>query len=147
MTPNETKMARIAVAGRYAERHAIKKILTDSKLDDLPVEITASWMDCTEEYDRDLTDEQAMERADQNYDEIFAADILLYFPSWWSGTELSQIARWSPGRLIDYGMALACGLDIIIVGTPEPSIYFRGATVCTPETLREAVKTLMEQER
>lgn len=147
-------LTRIAIAGRYAERRAIKQILADAKLDDLPVEITASWLDATAEGDGDLSDEQAVEQATQNCQEIIWADILLYFPSWalvpgYSIQDSEDIMtwepRWSPGRLIDFGIALAYGLELIIVGTPEPSIYFRGVTVCTPETLHETVKKVVER--
>lgn len=138
----DVRPTRLAVAGRYQERHAIAQRLNDAKLDDLPVEITSTWLTCPEEHDSDLTDEQAVARANQNCAEIVQADILLYFPSWhWDSLFKWFCPNWSPGRLIDYGYALACGLDILIVGRPEPSIYFTPhvATVCTPKTLRDTL--------
>lgn len=33
---------RLAVAGRYQERHAIAEMLRDAQLDQLPIELTAS---------------------------------------------------------------------------------------------------------
>lgn len=137
---------RLAVAGRYPERHTIKQVLAEAKLDALPVVITASWLDCTEESDADLTDEQAVSRAAINRGEIASAHALRYFPSWlkdeWGGNFLP---RWSPGRLIDVGMAIACGVPIIIVGRPEPSLYFRGdmVTACEFETLRQTVQMVL----
>lgn len=144
---------RIAVAGRYQERQAIQQILANAQLSDLPVIITASWLSATNESDAELNDEQAVHQAVKNMVEIEHADLLLYFPSWtMRRPDLNPAmpdheARpiWSPGRLIDYGYALAVGLDILIVGTPEQSIYFRGEKSCTPETLREAIKIMIKE--
>jgi hypothetical protein len=74
-----------------------------------------------------LSDSEAGVQIIQNRRDIQDSDALLYFPS----------LVWSPGRLIDYGMALAYGLPIIICGAPENSMYFRSemVTVCEPVTL------------
>ena len=134
---------RLAVAGRYAERHTIKKVLAEAQLDALPAVITASWLDCTEEGDADLTDEHAVSRAKINRGEIANAHALLYFPSW--GWDRGTVPNWSPGRLIDVGIAFASNIPIIVVGRPEPTIYQRGelVTVCAQETLRETVKKVL----
>lgn len=139
---------RLAVAGRYAERHAIAEMLRDAQLDQLPVEITATWLTGPEACDGDLTDEQAVEQVETNTREIKSADALLYVPSWYtvpSGDSVG-IARWSPGRLIDFGMAMGFTIPIIVVGQPEHTIYQRGelVTVCAPETLRETIQRVLK---
>lgn len=143
-----TTTLRLAIAGRYAERHTIKQMLTEAKLDALPVVITASWLDCTEEGDANLTDEQAVSRAKINRAEIASAHALIYVPSWvYTRSGLPDRVVWSPGRLIDVGIAFANRIPIIIVGSPEPSVYFRGdmVTVCEPETLRATVQRVLQQ--
>jgi len=141
---------RLAIAGRYAERHTIKQMLAEAKLDTLPVVITASWMDCDEEGDADLTDEQAVDRVAQNMREIANAHALLYVPSWTDSRFEPGVMLpvWSPGRLIDVGLAMGFGVPIIVVGRPEPSIYFRGelVTVCEWETVRETIKRVLRIE-
>lgn len=139
---------RLAVAGRYAERRAIKQMLQEANLDTLPVEITASWLDCTENGDADLTDDQAVAQAYTNADEIMGAHALLYVPSWYDApSEKSDgIPRWSHGRLIDFGMAMGFMIPIIVVGKPEYTIYQRGTlvTVCDWATLRETLRRVLK---
>ena len=141
---------RLAIAGRYAERHTIKQRLAEANLDTLLVTITASWLDCQEERDADLTDEQAVSRAKINRGEIASAHALLYVPSWiyrsyYEQMEGLAVPGWSPGRLIDVGIAFACRVPIIVVGQPEPSIYFRGelVSVCDWGTVRETVQRVL----
>ena len=144
---------RLAVAGRYAESHAIKDMLAQANLDALSVVITASWMDCPEEGDADLTDEQSVSRAKINRGEIASAHALLYVPSWTQNRQdiipkmpdHEPFPRWSPGRLIDVGIAFACRVPVIVVGKVEPSIYFRGelVTVCAWGTLRETIQRVL----
>lgn len=139
---------RLAVAGRYAERHAIAEMLRDAQLDQLPIEITASWLTGPEAYDADLTDEQAAEQVETNTGEIMCADALLYVPSWYTApsADSAGIARWSPGRLIDFGMAMGFMIPIVVVGRPESTIYQRGelVTVCSLETLRETIQRVLK---
>lgn len=136
---------RLAVAGRYAERHAIKHKIAEATLEGIQAVVTSGWMDCAEEGDADLTDEQAVSRAKINRGEIASAHALIYVPSWERDGYDELVPRWSPGRLIDFGIAFACRIPIIVVGVPEPSIYFRGAlvTVCNWETLRETVQSVL----
>ena len=134
---------RLAVAGRYAERHTITQRLAEAGLAALPVVIMASWLDCAEECDADLTDDQAVSQAKINRAEIGAAHALIYVPSW----KMDQygdnwLPVWSPGRLIDVGIAFANRIPIIVVGEPEPSIYFRGelVTVCEWGNLQDTIR-------
>lgn len=139
---------RLAVAGRYAERHAIAEMLRGAQLDQLPVEITASWLTGEEACDAELTDDQAVEQVDTNTGEIMCADALLYVPSWYTAPSADSpgIARWSPGRLIDFGMAMGFMIPIIVVGTPEPTIYQHSefVTVCDPATLRDTIQRMLK---
>lgn len=139
---------RLAVAGRYAERHAIAEMLKYAQLDWLPVEITASWLTCGEACDAELTDAQAVEQVETNTGEIMCADALLYVPSWYTvpSDDSVGIPRWSPGRLIDFGMAMGFMIPIIVVGQPEHTIYQRGelVTVCAWGTLRETIARVLK---
>ena len=144
---------RLSVAGRYAERHAIAQILAHANLDTLPVEITASWLNGTAESDADLTDAQAVAQVDQNVLEILSSQALLYVPSWstrWDDLDPAMPSHeprpiWSPGRLIDFGLAMGVMIPIIVVGRPEPTIYQRGelVTVCDWGTLRETIQRVL----
>jgi hypothetical protein len=135
-------MKRIAIAGRYQDRHAIKELLMAAGVQELPgIMLTATWLTLAAEHDGDLSDEQAYEQVMINDREIAAADLLLYFPCWSD----DGLPCWSPGRLIDFGMALARGVPILIVGQPEPTIYQRRTLVrdCMPATLAETMRQML----
>lgn len=146
---------RLAVAARYADRQDIQHFLDLAQLTKLPVQLTASWLTATEESDADLTDAQAEQAVSTNRNEIREAHLLLYFSCWIrsrpdlnpSMPDHPAYPLWSPGRLIDYGLAVASNIPILIVGQPEPSIYFRGeqVSVCerTPMALYRAVKGMV----
>lgn len=135
-------MKRLAVAGRYQDRHSILAMLEKADLSTIPAVLTASWLTGTAENDAALTDAVAYGQVATNLAEIKQADALLYFTC---HTSIGGYPFWSPGRLIDFGIALASNVPIIVVGKPEPTIYQRGqlVTVCTIKTLRETVKTVM----
>lgn len=123
----------IAVAGRYAERARIKHVL---KCLDRRYRLTASWLDLTAENDRSLSDAEAEAQVFTNRNEIVECDLLLYFAS----------AVPSMGRCVDLGMALALGIDVIVVGRHDlfqDSIYLRGLPVCEEEQLMETVKRVV----
>ena len=133
---------RLAVAARFADRHDIRHFLTVAQLTQLPAQITATWLTVTAKQDADLTDAQAEHAAMINRQEIRRAHLLLYFPCW--GRNSGPSPLWTPGRLIDVGLAMACSVPVLVVGIREPSMYFRGAqvSVCerTPMALYRAVK-------
>ena len=136
---------RIAIAARYAERQTIRQFLDAAQLTNLPVTITASWLSATAEQDADLTDDQAEQAALTNWKEIRESHLLLYFSCWQRDIAIRDAKPlWSPGRLIDLGMALACRVPVLVVGERETSIYFRQAlvSVCerTPLALYRAIK-------
>jgi|CXWL01.1.fsa_nt_gi hypothetical protein len=137
---------RIAVAARYADRREIQQFLDLAQLTHLPVQLTATWLTATAEQDADLTDAQAEQAAETNWREISDADLLLYFPCW-AGDRAGRYPFWSPGRLIDFGIAVGSLIPILVVGQPEPTIYQRGAqvSVCerTPMALYRAVKGMV----
>ena len=146
----------IAVAARYADRREIQRFLDLAQLTHLPVRLTASWLSATAEQDADLTDAQAEHAVLTNRQEIRRAHLLLYFPCWIRGRpdlnpsmpDHPAYPLWSPGRLIDVGIAMACSVPVLVVGMREPSIYFRGASVSvcerTPMALYRAVKGMVQ---
>ena len=138
---------KLAVAGRFAERHTITRMLATAQLDPLLVVVTASWLASEAESDGVMSDEAARLQVETNIVEILNADLLLYVPSWFMGTLTNGghvwDPRWSPGRCIDVGIAMGAGVPVLIVGTPEPSIYFRGMPSCQPGELRETVGRLL----
>lgn len=141
---------KLAVAGRYQDRRAIKKVLAGANLEPFGTMITASWLDSSADSDGAMTDSDARVQVETNVVEILNADLLLYFPSWkhercGKDEALNFIAypRWSPGRCIDVGIAIGASVPVLIVGTPEPSIYFRGIPSCRPDELRETVQWML----
>jgi hypothetical protein len=138
-------LPRVAIAGRYKERQKMLDVINDTHLA-LTVEIQASWLLNPMKDDETLTEQEAASWALLNCYEIANAEALIYFPSWWKPIGETSGPCWSPGRLIDFGIALGTGKKIIICGKPEPSIYFRGGlvTVCEPDTLVETVKRVLK---
>lgn len=135
---------RLSVAGRYQDRATIKRQINQSGLfvqSAFPVDITASWIDSANENDAALSDFQAKEQVMLNMQEIADADVLLYF----SCVNALGEPFWTPGRLIDFGIAFGKGKPIIIVGKPEESIYFRChlVTSCEPNKLCETIKKVL----
>jgi hypothetical protein len=133
--------SRLAVAGRYLDRHATQAFLDSVPFAQHGFAITASWLTQPEASDSDLNDAQAIERAELNILEITKADALLYFPKWvearLDGTDSWPL--WSPGRLIDVGLAMALCVPIVVVGKVEPSIYFRNGLVTVCEAQPDAL--------
>lgn len=133
---------KIAVAGRYQDRATIREQIRIAGLDREPFELTASWITNTQENDAAMTDEQAMLQAQVNVIEIVQADALLYFPCF---NALGE-PFWSPGRLIDFGIAMATCVPIIVVGPREPTMYQRGELVTSvraPTEIRPAIEYIL----
>jgi len=135
-------MMKIAIAGRYLERAEIRTQLAQAGLLHA---VTASWLDSPAEGDSDLSEAQARLQVETNVVEILNADLLLYVPSWGITPGLLLEPYWSPGRLIDVGIAIVARVPVLIVGKPESSIYFRGMPVCDWGTVRETVEGILHR--
>lgn len=137
-------MYRLAVAARYTDRPYVHDLLAQAKLDILPVEITADWLTSPFEADGELSLEEAQRQVIINRREIILSHALLYIPHY----NIQFRPEWSPGRLIDVGMAMAMALPIIICGRREPSLYFSGyqpLIQCWPDELHDTLADWIER--
>lgn len=151
-------MITVSVAGAYEDRGAICTMLmqalslpsgpiTKAQLACLEFMLRAEWLNSTVASDEALTKAQVQAIQDQNKADIRASDVLVYVPklgpstlAMYSGTFLPA---WTPGRLIDYGIAVAFDQPIVICGPVESACpYFRGARVrvCEPKNLAETIR-------
>lgn len=122
---------RLAIAGRYAERHRIKAVLQLANLDAI---VTAAWLDGPQRDDGDLMHCQALAQVRCNWHEVANCDALLFFPSW----------TVSCGRYVDLGMALALQKPVIVVGSSGQDL-FRHSIYLRPTVLRYAELEDLEQ--
>ena len=135
---------RLAVAARYTDRPYVHDLLAQAKLDILPVEITADWLTSPFEADGELSLEEARRQVIINRREIILSHALLYFPHY----NIQFRPDWSPGRLIDVGMAMAMALPIFVCGRREPSLYFSGyqpLIQCWPDELHDTLADWIER--
>lgn len=135
---------RLAVAARYQDRDAVVTLLRNAKIDTLALEVTASWLSNTAGSDSDVSLNDAQKQVVINRREIILSHALLYLPCW----NINFKPEWSPGRLIDVGIAMAMGLPVIVCGRREPSLYFNGyqpLRQCWPDELHDALAELVER--
>lgn len=117
-------MTTVYLAGPYAARDLINGYATE--LRSMLIDVTSSWLSDTIAIApgtlgaaADLTDDQARQHADTDLTEVANSDVLILITE-----SVAGVPGTTGGRHVQTGIALGCGLEVVIVGEPE-NIFHR----------------------
>lgn len=107
---------RIYVSGSMKDKEEIRKYCTTLRKEHITV--LATWLDSVLDCDPLENESLCKHLAAADIAEIEEADLILFFSN-----------GISPGKYIEFGIALQKGLPIVVVGKPQSIFHYTGAVV------------------
>lgn len=124
----ETQTMKVYLAGRFSRRAEFAAIA--AQLTNVGIEVTSRWLAESDHMTFDkLTDQERSDRAYYDQEDIIECDVFVSFG------ETPEVGYNSGGRHVEFGMALALGKPILLLGHREnvfhyfPYITFSDANV------------------
>ena len=118
---------KIYLAARYSRHPEMRRYRED--LEALGHTVTSRWINGDHQMAEATMftngdEEQARRFAQEDWDDLFKADCVISF------TETPRSTNGRGGRHVEFGIALGCGLDVIVVGPRENVFhYLKGVDV------------------
>jgi hypothetical protein len=107
-------MRKIYLVARYSKR--LEMVQHARTLESLGYIITSKWI--TEVYDNPTAAENYQQAAEEDYENISEANILLFF------AEPPEASSKTGGRHVEFGIALVLDLEIFVVGPKENIFHY-----------------------
>ena len=106
---------KIYLAAKFGEKNEMREWAAFLKNDGH--EVTSTWLESKNQTDREAPEEVLVEAARQNLLDVLAADVLV------TKSQEQGTVHTGGGRHVEFGYAVAEGMDIIVVGPKGEHVF------------------------
>lgn len=131
---------KIYLAAQYSQKEEMRGYA--NILRGLGIEVTSRWLEEPHKPNtqmHEVTEEELAEYAKNDMQDVYVADLLVFF----SQPSTTPVAR--GGRHVEFGMALAFGMPILVVG-PKENIFHLMKYVRHVDTFDDAIPLIVTEE-